>query len=177
MIISLIVEHWPRRQASPRGPTGKKIPTVAHLWHAGSAKKNGRITRLYSKAFSRPGYVDGRAFRLLHRFPDDVPERLRSMAADLVSMTSTRRWVVPSPRRICGMLRNHPNCLHVHPDPVGTNSSKAWRGRAATRLDSSTSEATSLAAAAASPGRIPAYRVSGASQIPTRSPRASTPRS
>jgi putative ABC transport system substrate-binding protein len=32
------------------------------------------------------GYVDGRDFQLLHRFPNEIPERFRSMAAELVSM-------------------------------------------------------------------------------------------
>jgi putative tryptophan/tyrosine transport system substrate-binding protein len=38
------------------------------------------------EGFSKLGYVDGRDFRLLHRFPNEVPERFRSTAAELVSM-------------------------------------------------------------------------------------------
>src|SRR4029077_21073939 len=35
---------------------------------------------------SNLGYIDGRNFRLLHRFPNEDPERFRSMAAELVSL-------------------------------------------------------------------------------------------
>ncbi len=69
-----------------RGQPGKKIPTVAHLWHAGSAKEESPYYEALLEGFSKLGYVDGRDFRLLHRFPNEVPERFRSMAAELVSM-------------------------------------------------------------------------------------------
>jgi putative ABC transport system substrate-binding protein len=65
---------------------GKKIPTVAYLWHAGSAKEESPYYEALLEGFSRLGYVDGRDFRLLHRFPNEIPERFRSMAAELVSM-------------------------------------------------------------------------------------------
>jgi putative ABC transport system substrate-binding protein len=65
---------------------GKKIPTVAYLWHAGSAKEESPYYEALLEGFSRLGYVDGRDFRLLHRFPNEMPERFRSMAAELVSM-------------------------------------------------------------------------------------------
>jgi putative ABC transport system substrate-binding protein len=69
-------------QAQP----GKKIPTVAYLWHAGSAKEESPYYEALLEGFSRLGYIDGRDFRLLHRFPNEMPERFRSMAAELVSM-------------------------------------------------------------------------------------------
>jgi putative ABC transport system substrate-binding protein len=65
---------------------GKKIPTVAYLWHAASAKEESPYYEALLEGFSRLGYVDGRDFRLLHRFPNEMPERFRSMAAELVSM-------------------------------------------------------------------------------------------
>jgi putative ABC transport system substrate-binding protein len=65
---------------------GKKIPTVAYLWHAGSAKEESPYYEALLEGFFRLGYVDGRDFRLLHRFPNEIPERFRSMAAELVSM-------------------------------------------------------------------------------------------
>ena len=69
-----------------QGQPGKKIPTVAYLWHAGSAKEESPYYEALLEGFSRLGYVDGRDFRLLHRFPNEMPERFRSMAAELVSM-------------------------------------------------------------------------------------------
>lgn len=69
-----------------RGQPSKKIPTVAHLWHAGSAKEESPYYEALLEGFSKLGYVDGRNFRLLHRFPNEAPERFRTMAAELVSM-------------------------------------------------------------------------------------------
>jgi putative ABC transport system substrate-binding protein len=68
------------------GQPGKKIPTVAYLWHAGNAKEESPYYEALLEGFSGLGYVDGRDFRLLHRFPNEIPERFRSMAAELVSM-------------------------------------------------------------------------------------------
>jgi hypothetical protein len=65
---------------------GKKIPTIAYLWHAGSAKEETPYYEALLEGFSKLGYIGGRDFRLLHRFPNEMPERFRSMAAELVSM-------------------------------------------------------------------------------------------
>ena len=69
-----------------RAQPGKKIPTVAHLWHAGSAKEESPYYEALIEGFSKLGYTDDRNFRLLHRFPNEKPEQFRSMAAELVSM-------------------------------------------------------------------------------------------
>src|SRR6516164_1227352 len=69
-----------------RSQPAKKIPTIGHLWHAGSAKEETPYYEALLEGFSRLGYVDGFNFRLLHRFPNENPERLKSMAAELVSM-------------------------------------------------------------------------------------------
>jgi putative ABC transport system substrate-binding protein len=72
--------------STAHGQLGKKIPTVAYLWHAGNAKEETPYYEALLEGFSRLGYVDGRDFRLVHRFPNEIPERFRSMAAELVSM-------------------------------------------------------------------------------------------
>jgi putative ABC transport system substrate-binding protein len=64
----------------------KKIPTVAYLWHAGGPKEEAPYYEAVIEGFSKLGYVDGRDFRLLHRFPNETPELFRSMAAELVAM-------------------------------------------------------------------------------------------
>jgi ABC-type uncharacterized transport system substrate-binding protein len=69
-----------------RAQPGKKIPTVAHLWHAGSAKEESPYYEALIEGFSKLGYTDDRNFQLLHRFPNEKPEQFRSMAAELVSM-------------------------------------------------------------------------------------------
>jgi putative tryptophan/tyrosine transport system substrate-binding protein len=64
----------------------RKIPTVAHLWHAGNAKEESPYYEALLEGFSKLGYVDGRNFQLVHRFPNENPENFRSMAAELVTM-------------------------------------------------------------------------------------------
>jgi putative ABC transport system substrate-binding protein len=63
-----------------------KIPTVAYLWHAGSEAEEEPYFGAIREGFAKLGYIDGRNIELIHRFPNEVPERLRSMAAELVSM-------------------------------------------------------------------------------------------
>jgi len=64
----------------------RKIPTVAYLWHAGNASEETPYYEALLEGFARLGYVDGRDFRLLHRFPNEVADQFRSMAAELVAM-------------------------------------------------------------------------------------------
>ena len=66
-------------------PVGK-IPQVGYLWHAGSAKEEHPYFEALLEGFARLGYVDGRNIRLEHRFPNEIPERFKSMAGELVSM-------------------------------------------------------------------------------------------
>ena len=66
-------------------PVGK-IPQVGYLWHAGSAKEEHPYFEALLEGFARLGYVDGRNIRVEHRFPNETPERFKSMAAELVSL-------------------------------------------------------------------------------------------
>jgi len=66
-------------------PSGK-IPRVGYLWHAGSAKEEHPYFEALLDGFAKLGYVDGRNIKLEHRFPNETPERFRSMAAELVSL-------------------------------------------------------------------------------------------
>jgi putative ABC transport system substrate-binding protein len=63
-----------------------KIPTVAYLWHAGSEKEESPYDGAVIDGFTKLGYVDGQNISLIHRFPDEKPERFKSMAAELVAM-------------------------------------------------------------------------------------------
>src|SRR4051812_11189907 len=69
-----------------RAQSGKKIPTVGYLWHAGNAKEETPYFEALIEGFSKLGYIDERNFRLLHRFPNETPDHFRSMAAELVSL-------------------------------------------------------------------------------------------
>jgi putative tryptophan/tyrosine transport system substrate-binding protein len=62
------------------------IPTVGVLWHAASAEEEGPYFAALIEGFRALGYVDGRNIKFEHRFPNEMPERFRSMATDLVSL-------------------------------------------------------------------------------------------
>jgi putative ABC transport system substrate-binding protein len=99
---------------------GKKIATVAYLWHAGNAKEETPYYEALVEGFSRLGYVDGRDFRLVHRFPNEIPERFRSMAAELVSMNVD---VLMGGASASAYLRDATKTIPIIfmfvPDPVG----------------------------------------------------------
>jgi putative tryptophan/tyrosine transport system substrate-binding protein len=62
-----------------------KIPRIGVLWHAASAEQEGSNFRSLVKGFGDLGYAEGRDIILEHRFPDEMPDRFKSMAAELVS--------------------------------------------------------------------------------------------
>jgi ABC-type uncharacterized transport system substrate-binding protein len=72
------------------------------------------------EGFSGLGYVDGRDFRLLHRFPNEMPERFKSMAAELVSMNLD---VLMGGAAAAAYLRDATKAIPIvfmfAPDPVG----------------------------------------------------------
>jgi putative ABC transport system substrate-binding protein len=74
---------WP---LAARAQQTGKIPTVAYLWHADSEKEESPYYEAVNEGFARLGYVDGQNIKLLHRFPDERPERFKAMAAELVAM-------------------------------------------------------------------------------------------
>jgi ABC transporter substrate binding protein len=69
-----------------RAQPGGKVPSVGYLWHAGSAKEEAPYFGALLDGFARLGYVEGRNIKLEHRFPNETPERFKSMAAELVSL-------------------------------------------------------------------------------------------
>jgi len=75
---------WP---LSARAQPARKIPRIGVLWHAGSAEEEGSNFKALVKGFTDLGYIEGRMIILEHRFPNEVPDRFRSMAAELVSQT------------------------------------------------------------------------------------------
>jgi putative ABC transport system substrate-binding protein len=54
------------------------------LWHAGSAEEEEVYLSVLVKAFNDLGYVEGKNIHLDHRFPDEKPERFRTLAQELV---------------------------------------------------------------------------------------------
>ena len=63
-----------------------KLPTIGVLWHANNAAEEAPFFQALLDGLKGVGYVDGRNIRLEHRFPNESPERFRSMAAELVSL-------------------------------------------------------------------------------------------
>ena len=68
-----------------RAQTGR-VPKVGVLWHAGSAEEEGRYFTGMLEGFRDLGYEHGRNIILEHRFPNEIPQRFRSMAAELVAL-------------------------------------------------------------------------------------------
>jgi putative tryptophan/tyrosine transport system substrate-binding protein len=73
---------WP---LAARAQQARKTPRIGVLWHAGSAEEEGSNFKALVKGFTDLGYVEGRTAILEHRFPNEVPERFRSMAAELAA--------------------------------------------------------------------------------------------
>jgi putative ABC transport system substrate-binding protein len=74
---------WP---LAARAQGKQRTPTVGVLWHAASAEEEGALFSALIEGFRALGYVDGKNIILEHRFPNEMPERFTSMAAELVSL-------------------------------------------------------------------------------------------
>ncbi len=78
------VVGWPI--AARAQEQGKRIPKIGVLWHAANAEEERPYFGALLDGFRKLGYVEGLNIALEHRFPNEIPERFRSMAADLVSL-------------------------------------------------------------------------------------------
>jgi len=63
-----------------------RIPRIGILWHAGSAEEEGAYYTGLRQGFRDLGYVEGSNIHFDHRFPNEMPERFRSMIAELVAL-------------------------------------------------------------------------------------------
>ena len=99
-----------------------RIPSVGVLWHAGSAEEEGPFFRALNEGFNNLGYVDGRNIILEHRFPNEIPERFKSLAAELVSLKVD--VLVGVGVATSSVVKNATTTIPVvfvfAPDPVGT---------------------------------------------------------
>jgi putative tryptophan/tyrosine transport system substrate-binding protein len=73
---------WPLTARAQQ--SSDKIPKVGVLWHAGSAEEEEVYLSVLVKAFNDLGYVEGKNIHLEHRFPNEIPERFRILAQELV---------------------------------------------------------------------------------------------
>src|SRR5215831_7500843 len=74
---------WP---LAARAQRSRGVPRIGVLWHAGSAAEEGRYFTGFVDGLRGLGYHDGVSVILEHRFPNEMPDRFRNMAADLVSL-------------------------------------------------------------------------------------------
>jgi len=68
-----------------RAQQGTRVPTIGVLWHAGSANEEQPYFDALIRGFKDLGYVEGRNIKFEHRFPNELPDRFREMAAELVA--------------------------------------------------------------------------------------------
>jgi len=74
---------WPiMARAQPVG----RMPTVGVLWHAGAPSEEQPYFDALVQGFKDLGYVEGHNIKFEHRFPNEVPERFRQMAAELATL-------------------------------------------------------------------------------------------
>jgi putative ABC transport system substrate-binding protein len=74
---------WP---FAARAQQSGRIPRVGVLWHDASAESEGAVFTALVEGFRALSYIDGQNIVLEHRFPNETPERFKSMAAELVSL-------------------------------------------------------------------------------------------
>lgn len=111
---------WPRAlRAQPAG----RIPKIGVLWHAGSAEEEGPYLRALLDGFKGLGYVEGRNITFEHRFPNEMPERFKSMAAELVTLNVQVLVSVGSvaPSYAKNATTTVPVVFMLVADPVGTH--------------------------------------------------------
>jgi putative ABC transport system substrate-binding protein len=68
------------------GQQGTRTYRVGVLWHAANREGEGPIFEGFIDGLRERGYVEGRNIVLEHRFAAEMPERFRSMAAELVAL-------------------------------------------------------------------------------------------
>lgn len=115
-----------------------RIPRIGVLWHAGSAEEEGAYYTGLRQGFQDLGYVEGRNIHFDHRFPNEMPERFRSMVGELVALkvdvlVAVGTQTAPYAR---DATKSIPVVFIFVPDPVGSKfvESLARPGRNMTGL-------------------------------------------
>jgi len=65
--------------------TSKRLPHIGVLWHAGNAEEEKIPLTALVEGFTAAGLVNGETVTIDHRFPNEEPERFKSLAVELVS--------------------------------------------------------------------------------------------
>jgi putative ABC transport system substrate-binding protein len=98
------------------------IPKVGVLWHAGSAEEEGPLFIGLVEGFKKLGYVEGRNLTLEHRFPNEMLERFKSMATELVSLNvdALVSAGIQAALALRAATKTIPIVFMFMPDPVGS---------------------------------------------------------
>jgi putative ABC transport system substrate-binding protein len=110
---------WPR---AARAQRQARIPKVGVLWHAASAEEEGPLFNGLVEGFRKVGYVEGRNITLEHRFPNEIPERFKSMAIELVSLNVDALVCASVQAAVASReaTKTIPIIFMFMPDPVGS---------------------------------------------------------
>jgi putative ABC transport system substrate-binding protein len=102
-----------------RAREAAKVPVIGVLWHAGSPDEEQPFFDALNKGFSELGYVEGQNISLEHRFPNEVPDRFRSMLAELLAMkVDVLVSITPASYFAKGATGSIPHIFVLVPDPV-----------------------------------------------------------
>ncbi len=110
---------WPLAAGAQQA---RKMPRVGVLWHAGSAEEEAIYLGALLDGFKAIGYVEGRTIALEHRFPNEMPERFVSLAAELAALKPDVLVAVTRPAAVAAQraTTSIPTVFIVVPDPIGT---------------------------------------------------------
>ena len=110
---------WP---LAARAQQSRRPPLVGVLWHAGSAEEEAIYLGALLEGLRGLDYIDGKTIVLEHRFPNEIPERFISLAAELAALKPDVLVAVTRPAATAAQRATTaiPTVFIVVPDPVGT---------------------------------------------------------
>jgi putative tryptophan/tyrosine transport system substrate-binding protein len=120
-VIALVfggVATWSQEAQSQQS----RMPRIGVLWHAGSAEEEAIYLGAFVEGMKALGYIDGKTVALEHRFPNEIPERFKELAAELVTL---RPDVLVAVTRLAAVAaRNATSTIPIVfvavQDPIGT---------------------------------------------------------
>ena len=119
-----------------------KVYRIGLLGGSSPTDPGGRVWEAFFQGLRELGYVEGQNFRIEGRWYGEQPERLQSLAADLVrvKVEVIVAGTAPAPEAAVRATSTIPIVMASHPDPVGSGLavSLAKPGRNVTGLSSLT---------------------------------------
>ena len=98
------------------------IAKVGVLWHAANAEEEGPLFKGLVEGFRALGYDEGRTINLEHRFPNEISERFKRMAIELVGLNV--HALVGAGTQAAVALKDATKTIPIvfmfSPDPIGT---------------------------------------------------------